>query len=221
MCCLRGVSVLRAHSGWNRLDFIVLFVGVLSHSGVVPASGISQLRALRALRPLRTLHFFAPLQIILKSVWRATGLLANVLVCVGFLYFIFGLTGVQLFQGALQRRCVVPVGDDALRFNVSSPGFAAQWAALRHADAGAIPRDYRVFMPETFCSLESLPLSFQCANLRQHPVVDVAVHGGAAAAVTVPLVCARTGTNPLSGRLHFDHLGGAIYSVFMASTLEV
>ena len=201
--------------GWNRLDFVMLLIGYVNL--IVPSAnaGLSGLRALRTLRPLRAFRFFAPLQSILNSLWQSAPALANVMVCLSFFFILFSLMGQQFFQGALQRRCVVPTGADALRFDMSSPAFADAWSALS-ASTDAVPTEYVVYQPETWCSFESDPRSFQCSYLNAPQVVDVR-----GVNVTVPLVCADVNVNPDFGLVNFDDLGGSLYCVFMISSLQV
>ncbi len=208
--------------GWNRLDFIMLLIGWVGvFSPAAGSTGLSALRAVRALRPLRAFRFFAPLQSIVESIWRSARFVGNVFVCLGFFYLLFGLMGQQFFQGAMQRRCVRPHGLDAVALNVSSPSFPEAWARLA-SSPDAAPREYVLHDPATWCSLESEPRGFQCSHLVPSTVdVDVSDTVGYPAMVTVPLVCTDTNVNPNQGQVSFDNIGGAIYSVFVMSSLEV
>jgi hypothetical protein len=209
------------NSGWNRLDFVLLMIGYLSllNGG---GGGLSSLRALRALRPLRAFRFFAPLQSIVQSIWLSARILVNVFVCLGFFFVLFGLMGQQFFQGALQRRCVIPQGLDAARFNLSSPSFPQVWEQLKSSTA-ALPTNFSVYQPESWCSYESDPRSFQCGDLNVGPTLVDAydAHGAWLGRAPVPLVCANVHHNPTAGFINFDNLGGSIYAVFVTSSLEV
>jgi hypothetical protein len=206
-------------SGWNRLDFVILIIS-LANQFLSSGMGLSGLRAIRGLRPLRGFRFFAPLQIILKSIWRSAGFLANVLVCLGFLYIFFGLMGQQFFQGSLLRRCVVPQGADAVRLNMSAPGYHAQWRAI-HRSVDAAPTDYTLYSPLTFCSFESDPRSLVCSDIRKSVTTVATDASGANVSVRVPLVCANVGVNPQGNFLSFDNIWSSVYVVFVSSTLEV
>jgi hypothetical protein len=222
---LQNMSTTKAdyyfNNGWNRLDFALLMIGYL---GLLRGGGggLSALRALRALRPLRAFRFFAPLQSIVQSIWLSARILVNVVVCLGFFFVLFGLMGQQFFQGALQRRCVVPMGMDAARFNMSSPGFQAVWDQVK-ASTSALPTNYTVYQPESWCSYESDPRSFQCSDLGVGPtLVDAYDAQGVWLGLSpVPLVCANVHRNPTGGFINFDNLGGSIYVVFVTSSLEV
>ena len=207
-------------SNWNRLDFAMLLIGYLGLVAPSSGGGLGGLRALRALRPLRAFRFFAPLQSILHALWASASALANVLVCLAFFFLLLSLMGQQFFQGVLQRRCVVPSGADALRFDTASPGFARVWEQVRQSP-NAAPSEFVVYQPETWCSFESDPRSFLCSDLAGPQTVAVASADGSGTNVTVPLVCAKVGANPRLGLVNFDDLGGSLYVVFMISSMEV
>ena len=204
-------------SPWNRFDFCMLLIALVGVAVPSAGSGLAGLRSLRTLRPLRAFRFFAPLQAIVVSLWRSIRPLVGVTMCLMFFFTFFSLLGQQFFEGALMRRCVVPQGQDALRFNVLSPSFPATWAQVRQSpDAG--PSNYSVYYPETWCSFESDPRSFQCSDLGV--TVSVSVEAAGVGDVTVPLVCVDVG-NPSMGMEHFDTFGGAMYSVFVIASLQV
>jgi hypothetical protein len=207
-------------SAWNRLDFCMLVIAFVGQTSSASNSGLSALRALRTLRPLRAVRFFAPLQSILHSLWQSARGLVNVMVCLSFFFVLFSLMGQQFFQGSLQRRCVVPAGSDARRFDLNAPGFPAEWQRLQ-ASADAAPTQYTVYHPETWCSLESDPHTFVCGDLNVRRWVDVPDVGGGSTAVEVPLVCTNIQQNPSFGLVNFDDLGGSLYCVFMISSLQV
>lgn len=146
-------------SNWNRLDFLVLCMSFLTvFEGNNKA--LSSLRALRALRPLRMIHFIAPLQIIMKSIYFAFHTLVDTIICVCFMFLFFALFGQQLFQGNLQQQCGIPMGDDAIRFNVSSPHYEDAMKELA-SNPLATPTNYTLYTwQQTFCSYEWNPKSF-------------------------------------------------------------
>lgn len=202
-------------SNWNRLDFVVLCI---SYSAIL-VPGLNSLRSLRALRPLRMVQFVGPLHIILKSIWRAVGTLVDVVICLAFMFLFFALFGQQLFQGALLRRCVVPQGADAVRFNMSSPMFHDVMASVAQSPDAA-PKNFTLYRPETFCSFASDAKGLACANVgRPTAVVSVLTHQGLEA-VTVPTVCANY-INPNFGFVSFDDLLHSLWTVFMMSSLNV
>ena len=89
---------------WNRLDFVVVILGIVA---AFDLGNFSAIRTVRVLRPLRTLQGFAGMRQLVVTLLKSLPLLMDVGVLVFFLFFLFGLVGVQLFRGALVRRCAV------------------------------------------------------------------------------------------------------------------
>ena len=89
---------------WNRLDFVVVILGIIA---AFDLGNFSAIRTVRVLRPLRTLQGFAGMRQLVVTLLKSLPLLMDVGVLVSFLFFLFGLIGVQLFSGALVRRCAV------------------------------------------------------------------------------------------------------------------
>ena len=93
--------------GWNWIDFVVVLTSLvellpLSGSG---AGGLSALRAMRLLRPLRTLTRVPGLKKLIEGILSAGPKLAHVGLFFSFPFLLFGIVGVQLFQGQLHGRC--------------------------------------------------------------------------------------------------------------------
>ena len=87
---------------WNRMDFFVVILGVLA---ALDLGNFSAIRVVRVLRPLRTLQGFEGTRRLVVTLLRSMPLLFDVTVLVSFLFFTFGLVGVQLYSGAFTSRC--------------------------------------------------------------------------------------------------------------------
>ena len=87
---------------WNRLDFTVVILGIIAAMNL---GNFSAIRTVRVLRPLRTLQGFAGMRQLVVTLLNSLPLLGDVAVLMAFLFFLLGLIGVQLFSGALNRRC--------------------------------------------------------------------------------------------------------------------
>ena len=91
---------------FNYLDFFIVVLGVLDF---VPSDeegdNLSALRALRVMRPLRAVSKFPELKFIVTLILQCIPKLASVLQICLFIFFVFGILGVQLFAGVLRRRC--------------------------------------------------------------------------------------------------------------------
>eukprot|EP00899_Mesostigma_viride_P024665 jgi/Mesvir1/5383/Mv15459-RA.1 len=104
---------------WNRLDFVIVVGSWAALPALLGVAGgnslrLSSLRALRALRPLRAFKFFSGVRAILASLQQSIPLLADVAGLVLFFFIIFGVLGLEMFMGALARRCVMPDGETLL-----------------------------------------------------------------------------------------------------------
>lgn len=66
---------------------------------------VSAIRTIRVLRPLRSLSVIPGMRRLISALLKALPALGNVLVLQIFVFFIFGILGIQLFGGGMNRRC--------------------------------------------------------------------------------------------------------------------
>lgn len=59
---------------------------------------------------LQYLYFVTGMRILVMLLLDTLPMLGNVLLLCFFVFFIFGIVGVQLWQGILRQRCFIPVG---------------------------------------------------------------------------------------------------------------
>ena len=97
-------------SGWNKLDCVIACVGVVSAlldaygtnaSNQNTLNAIRAIRTLRALRPLRMLNRLPQMKVVVDSLLSAIPGIGNVLIITMLIYLIFGILGLNLFQGKL------------------------------------------------------------------------------------------------------------------------
>ncbi len=100
-------------SGWNVLDFIIVVIGLVEFLPSV-GGGSSALRALRVLRPLRAVNKLKSLRVIVTTLFNTLPDLAQVALVLAFMFLIFGIMGLQLFNGVLRNRCVDIASGDML-----------------------------------------------------------------------------------------------------------
>lgn len=110
-------------SGWNKLDFVIVCATWLSlmygqTQQYLPETGMiaevtndesvamAGLRVLRLLRPLHSLRFFGGLKMILQSLKHALPNVKTVVILLTLFIIVFSSFGLNLFPGALSRRCV-------------------------------------------------------------------------------------------------------------------
>ena len=94
---------------WNVLDFIVVVIGYLSLANL--GAGLGPVRTVRLLRPLRTVGRFPGLKAVVTSLIQAVAPLSDIFILWAFMLTLFGVVGVQLFEGRLRFHCVDAFGD--------------------------------------------------------------------------------------------------------------
>ncbi|KAM5301400.1 voltage-dependent L-type calcium channel subunit alpha-1S [Glossophaga mutica] len=107
-------------SGWNALDFIIVFLGVFTvileqvnviQSNTAPLSSkgagldVKALRAFRVLRPLRLVSGVPSLQVVLNSIFKAMLPLFHIALLVLFMVIIYAIIGLELFKGKMHKTC--------------------------------------------------------------------------------------------------------------------
>lgn len=105
--CVGPFTYLR--DSWNFLDFFIVIIGVLDFIPEDPnsagSSNLSSLRSLRVMRPLRAVTKFPELRFLIVLLLQCVPMLSNVLGLCSFIFLVFGILGVQLFQGLLRGQC--------------------------------------------------------------------------------------------------------------------
>lgn len=72
------------------------------------AVNVNSLRAFRALRPLRTLKRIPGMPHLVQWVLDVLPKMADVVLLCAFIWFVFGIVGMELFKGTLHNRCAMP-----------------------------------------------------------------------------------------------------------------
>ncbi|CAD7929440.1 unnamed protein product [Amoebophrya sp. A120] len=109
---------------WNWLDFIVVVTGVAWWflENLTVNSTITMLRVFRVLRPLRALTTMPEMKVLVNTVLQSIPKLGSVLSMTIFQLFIFGVLGLNLWQGIYERRC--RTRPDVQWVTTSKPGCA-------------------------------------------------------------------------------------------------
>ena len=94
---------------WNILDFLVVVIGYLSIANL--GAGLGPVRTVRLLRPLRTVGRFPGLKAVVTSLILAVAPLSDIFILWTFMLTLFGVVGVQLFEGRFRFHCVDSFGD--------------------------------------------------------------------------------------------------------------
>ncbi|KAL3102984.1 hypothetical protein niasHT_026432 [Heterodera trifolii] len=94
---------------WNRLDFFIVLAGVAEYllQEYLGNINLTAIRTVRVLRPLRAVNRIPSMRILVNLLLDTLPMLGNVLLLCFFVFFIFGIVGVQLWAGLLRNRCVI------------------------------------------------------------------------------------------------------------------
>ena len=95
--------------GWNWVDFVVV-ISAWATFRIPGADGgktqLTPLRSFRVLRPLRTVTRIKGMRVVVQSLLHSLPQMGQVAVLLAFHFLLFGVTGVQLFNGRMHHRCI-------------------------------------------------------------------------------------------------------------------
>ncbi|XP_062932382.1 voltage-dependent T-type calcium channel subunit alpha-1I [Cynocephalus volans] len=208
---------------WNRLDFFIVMAGMVEYSLDLQNINLSAIRTVRVLRPLKAINRVPSMRILVNLLLDTLPMLGNVLLLCFFVFFIFGIIGVQLWAGLLRNRCF-------LEENFTIQGDVALPPYYQPEEDDEMP---------FICSLsgdngimgchEIPPLKEQGREccLSKDDVYDFgAVHQDLnASGLCVNWnryynVCRTGSANPHKGAINFDNIGYAWIVIFQVITLE-
>ncbi|NWY02889.1 CAC1H protein, partial [Nothoprocta ornata] len=208
---------------WNRLDFFIVMAGMMEYSLDGHNVSLSAIRTVRVLRPLRAINRVPSMRILVTLLLDTLPMLGNVLLLCFFVFFIFGIVGVQLWAGLLRNRCFLD-RNFAVTYNLTflHPYYRTDEAeenpfiCSSHRENGMqkcsnIPnrKEYKV---ECTLSMDSYTPSLYspdfssrnaCINWNQYYNV-----------------CMAGDVNPHNGAINFDNIGYAWIAIFQVITLE-
>ena len=101
---------------WCQLDFALVFLAWLPVF-VPSTANYSVLRALRALRPLRALKRLPGMPVLVEWMIHVMPSMGQVFLLLTFVFLVFGIAGLELFQGALHYRCALQDSQLQLELN--------------------------------------------------------------------------------------------------------
>lgn len=199
---------------WNWLDFTVVLIGYIAMAPGV--QNVSALRTFRVLRPLKTLSSFPGMRVITTAMIDSLGDLLNVGMLCLFFFFIFGIIGVQMYNGTMDGVCFIshnatdrPIGWENTALNAGFEDLfdtencaltdKRDWPKNVHDELLIKEGDGRACDPIT---LESgVVLHRYCGRKMYGSGPD-------------------EGYGPSYGTGSFDNIGVAVLSIFTAITLE-
>jgi hypothetical protein len=123
-------------SVWNRLDFFVVAISILSLSSSPAFSSLRSLRTLRALRPLRVIQRNPGLKIVVNALLGAVPQIVNVALVTMLFFMIFAIIAVNNFKGTFMA---CEFGDSDIDAMPTLDGMITApkpWAALTAVEQG-------------------------------------------------------------------------------------
>lgn len=111
--CVEGWSKLvvcgfAMHSGaflwnpWNVLDMIVIAAGIAQ---LILPYNLAAAKMLRVFRLLKVVRAVPGIRMLVDAIASAMPDLGNVFILCGFIFFVFGIIGIMLFNGKMHQRC--------------------------------------------------------------------------------------------------------------------
>uniref|UniRef100_A0A8C8AW24 Calcium voltage-gated channel subunit alpha1 I n=1 Tax=Otus sunia TaxID=257818 RepID=A0A8C8AW24_9STRI len=198
---------------WNRLDFFIVMAGMVEYSLDLQNINLSAIRTVRVLRPLKAINRVPSMRILVNLLLDTLPMLGNVLLLCFFVFFIFGIIGVQLWAGLLRNRCDIvlppyyqPEEDDEMPFICSLSGDNGIMGCHeippmkeRGHECCLDKDDYYYYNSVR----QEFNISGMCVNWNQYYNV-----------------CRTGNANPHKGAINFDNIGYAWIVIFQVITLE-
>uniref|UniRef100_A0A667WRB2 Ion transport domain-containing protein n=1 Tax=Myripristis murdjan TaxID=586833 RepID=A0A667WRB2_9TELE len=210
-----GIFGRRCYLGdtWNRLDFFIVMAGMVEYSLDLQNINFSAIRTVRVLRPLKAINRVPSMRILVNLLLDTLPMLGNVLLLCFFVFFIFGIIGVQLWAGLLRNRCYpeenftllprpyyMPDEDDERPFICSLP---VDNGIMSCSDVPARREGGRTCCLDKDDALYRVSVAGLCVNWNQYYTR-----------------CHTGHSNPHKGAINFDNIAFAWIVIFQVITLE-
>ncbi|XP_060633075.2 voltage-dependent T-type calcium channel subunit alpha-1I isoform X3 [Anolis sagrei] len=208
---------------WNRLDFFIVMAGMVEYSLDLQNINLSAIRTVRVLRPLKAINRVPSMRILVNLLLDTLPMLGNVLLLCFFVFFIFGIIGVQLWAGLLRNRCFMeenltiqgnitlppyyqPEEDDEMPFICSLSG-----------DNGIMGCHEIPPLKERghVCCLDKDDYFYYTSVRQEFNVSGMCVNWN-----QYYSECRTGNANPHKGAINFDNIGYAWIVIFQVITLE-
>ncbi|MEQ2284537.1 Voltage-dependent T-type calcium channel subunit alpha-1H [Ameca splendens] len=207
---------------WNRLDFFIVLVGMLEYSLDGHNVSLSAIRTVRVLRPLRAINRVPSMRILVTLLLDTLPMLGNVLALCFFVFFIFGIVGVQLWAGLLRNRCFM--GEDVrMRYNITFlNSYYRPDGTDDHPFICSMERDNGMLrcsdvprrrVARTYCSLGAEEADSETGLKADGPVTCVNWY-------QYYNECRAGEINPHKGAINFDNIGYAWIAIFQVKSLQ-
>eukprot|EP00794_Sanderia_malayensis_P008795 gene8795-9735_t len=201
---------------WNRLDFFIVLASTFEYL-YGDGEYLSSIRAARVLRPLRAINKVPSIRILVALLLDTLPMLGNVLAICTLIFVVFGIIGVQLWQGVLRNRCALHLPANVTNTNLSAyyldgnKDFSLMCSlpndhGMAHCNSKFIS-NYSASKHSAVCKESYKPnqnlSNTSCINWNMYYTK-----------------CEQVGGNPYYGAISFDHAGLAFIAIFQVITLE-
>ncbi|KAM5227412.1 voltage-dependent T-type calcium channel subunit alpha-1H isoform 2-T2 [Ctenodactylus gundi] len=206
---------------WNRLDFFIVMAGLMEYSLDGHNVSLSAIRTVRVLRPLRAINRVPSMRILVTLLLDTLPMLGNVLLLCFFVFFIFGIVGVQLWAGLLRNRCFL----DSTFVRNNNLTFLRPYYQTEEGEENPFICSSRRDNGMQRCS--HIPgrreLRVQCTlgwEAYGQPLAEASARNGCINWNQYYNVCRSGDSNPHNGAISFDNIGYAWIAIFQVITLE-
>uniref|UniRef100_A0A8K9X1B2 Voltage-dependent T-type calcium channel subunit alpha n=1 Tax=Oncorhynchus mykiss TaxID=8022 RepID=A0A8K9X1B2_ONCMY len=228
-----GIFGHRCYLGdtWNRLDFFIVMAGMVEYSLDLQNINLSAIRTVRVLRPLKAINRVPSMRILVNLLLDTLPMLGNVLLLCFFVFFIFGVIGVQLWAGLLRNRSSLFFLLVSFHISLPRPYYMADedderpFICSLAQDNGImactdVPA--RRELGRTCCLDKDDVTHRQGLGLSPEPLVNGSVSGpGLCVNWNQYYTRCHTGhSNPHKGAINFDNIAYAWIVIFQVITLE-
>ncbi|KAK0396995.1 hypothetical protein QR680_001935 [Steinernema hermaphroditum] len=210
---------------WNRLDFFIVIAGCAEYllQEYLGNINLTAIRTIRVLRPLRAVNRIPSMRILVNLLLDTLPMLGNVLLLCFFVFFIFGIVGVQLWAGLLRNRCVINMPMTNLTANLTESIFS---------DVSLT----RYYIPDD-TSLDYICSQSDAAGIHTCDDLPAYTSSGRVCNLTIEQYdqvsnkscinwniyyneCRVMHRNPFQGSVSFDNIGFAWVAIFLVISLE-
>ncbi|XP_026539051.1 voltage-dependent T-type calcium channel subunit alpha-1H [Notechis scutatus] len=208
---------------WNRLDFFIVIAGMMEYSLDGHNVSLSAIRTVRVLRPLRAINRVPSMRILVTLLLDTLPMLGNVLLLCFFVFFIFGIVGVQLWAGLLRNRCFL---DSPLQRTHNLTFLHKYYRPEESEENPFICSSLRDNGMQKCSSIPNRKESkMDCtltvdAYIPQLDSLDLGGRNGCINWNQYYNVCRTGDLNPHNGAINFDNIGYAWIAIFQVITLE-
>uniref|UniRef100_A0AAX7TWL9 Ion transport domain-containing protein n=1 Tax=Astatotilapia calliptera TaxID=8154 RepID=A0AAX7TWL9_ASTCA len=228
-----GIFGRRCYLGdtWNRLDFFIVMAGMVEYSLDLQNVNFTAIRTVRVLRPLKAINRVPSMRILVNLLLDTLPMLGNVLLLCFFVFFIFGIIGVQLWAGLLRNRCYPEENFTLSGVSLPRPYYMADEDDERPFIC-SLPVDNGIMscsdVParreggKTCCLDKDDILYRQSIGLSPEPLANgsVSVAGLCVNWNQYYTRCHTGYSNPHKGAINFDNIAFAWIVIFQVITLE-